>query len=930
MKKSLLSLLAIAVAAVGCQNYDDQFDDLNSQIAALSSQVAGLAQVQSDLASLAGTVSSLQSTVASTATTIAGLDGLADTVAEISEAVENVASSEEVDAIATDLDSAQESLEELLEASSVFNGSVAVNSVATLDVYHKMGSALNVVAGNVDITAKPDMDATKLQELVDNIFTTTGHFTYEASQSSVAPVTFNNLTGTQTLTIDQAGDYIFQTLGSATVVNLKDSYKSKVTKIDFRELTSVQKFQTDGTDNTISFSKALELHLTKLVYYPPLSLTVVVDEGAAMPFVMDDVDATGDQSDITLDITGPASFNVSNIEDGSMTFKDVASVTVNGFEGAFTIKDGVESFSADEVVTLTFSTPTDLETLDITGAKDADVTTSVGPAISMSSLSSLETVDIDGFVSSVTASTNGNLATITIAADVAGAIQIDGNSDLTTIALTGAKATSLTVDDNSDIESLTVDLTYRAGTATGAVLDGTLVVTDNSSLGSLTVSSDNIETLTVTGNDDLTTVDFTGLTKAGATNTASVNIYDNDIEGTLTDKDDTASTLTGAGQANDLGNVSNDNGMKTLKTYLAAADATADVMLVLFDTVDFTSESDATTESLWVAGTAAADQSTNLMIMNIKSNSADAGDAAITAKRSFVVNGKAGLEINVNNSLVVDIADLDDNNAGAVATEILSADNLAAATAAGATLTAVDGGGVVMSKIKFGPNSSTTENSQTTVNSTFQVHASDTFTLSLEGYSVTVTGTTQTSTGVFADAVYDAWSTKYNTDLLNRWDLATGDDGAFAYIYFTARDEGTGSLGKALVAKYTIASKSLSNMGYVIGNGVSYTESSGDNASKGSSIVITLEAATAGDLLSEIGNFGDGMTTTGAKKVSFTDGSVKELSSTYNPNITASNADVATTNIYPYQSRRNDVRVADEANAAAASNASTFSRIGWL
>lgn len=106
MKKSLLSLLAIALAAVGCQNYDDQFDDLNSQIAALSSQVAGLAQVQSDLASLAGTVSSLQSTVASTATAIEGLDGLAENVAAIQESVNETSSSEDLgptDAEASDL-----------------------------------------------------------------------------------------------------------------------------------------------------------------------------------------------------------------------------------------------------------------------------------------------------------------------------------------------------------------------------------------------------------------------------------------------------------------------------------------------------------------------------------------------------------------------------------------------------------------------------------------------------------------------------------------------------------------------------------------------------------------------------------------------------------------------------------------------------------
>ena len=65
MKKGLLSILASALLVVGCQNYDDQFTNLESQISALASTVAGLTQVQSQLSSLAATVQSLSSTVSS-------------------------------------------------------------------------------------------------------------------------------------------------------------------------------------------------------------------------------------------------------------------------------------------------------------------------------------------------------------------------------------------------------------------------------------------------------------------------------------------------------------------------------------------------------------------------------------------------------------------------------------------------------------------------------------------------------------------------------------------------------------------------------------------------------------------------------------------------------------------------------------------------
>src|SRR5210317_199090 len=157
MKKGLLSILAGALVLVGCQNYDDQFDSLESQINALASTVAGLSQVQSDLTSLAGTVSSLASTVNGLGDTIdtAVADGLTDIQADIDAieaAVADVASSEEVSALSDAVADAQTDLTDLLAASSVFTGDVIVNSAQTLDAFHKMGAGLNIVNGNVDIT----------------------------------------------------------------------------------------------------------------------------------------------------------------------------------------------------------------------------------------------------------------------------------------------------------------------------------------------------------------------------------------------------------------------------------------------------------------------------------------------------------------------------------------------------------------------------------------------------------------------------------------------------------------------------------------------------------------------------------------------------------------------------------------------------------
>jgi hypothetical protein len=80
MKKGLLTVLLSSLVLVGCQNYDDQFDDLNAQISALKSQVDGLAALTGQVSSLSASVSSLQSGIAA-ATAAANAAGTAATAA---------------------------------------------------------------------------------------------------------------------------------------------------------------------------------------------------------------------------------------------------------------------------------------------------------------------------------------------------------------------------------------------------------------------------------------------------------------------------------------------------------------------------------------------------------------------------------------------------------------------------------------------------------------------------------------------------------------------------------------------------------------------------------------------------------------------------------------------------------------------------------
>jgi len=944
MKKGLLSILAGALLVVGCQNYDDQFDQLESQINALASTVAGLSAVQSDLASLSAQVNSLSGAVdAAVDAALAG--GLADIEAAIetlNAAAEAASSNSDIGAIAEDVTEIQDDLQDLLDASAVYTGDVTINSVATLDIFHGMGDAIAIVNGNVDIDATPDMDATKLQETIDAILTTVKDFDYSAA-STVGAVTFNNLTGTATFSLKLAGPYVAQNLVSAQNIYLYDDYKSSVTVIDFRELTSVQKFYTDTNADEIKFSKATELHLNKLVYYPPLDLTIELDEGAAFPNALDDVDIDGDQKDIDLDITGPAAVTFTNILDGTMKFKDVATVTVNGYKGTFELLEGVETFNSDSVVTLDIDSASDLETLNITGALDPDTTTDEsGPDVVFTDNNNIATITLAGEIGSIDLQGNGNLTDLTVTANVDGAIAVgatgtgNGNSDLTTVTLTGASATKVHVIQNFDLETVIIDNTFIAGSGTDAVLDGEIKVIDNTSLTNLNISADKVEYLEVTGNDDLTTLDFTGLAVAGATGSPEVYIYDNDIEATAEDEED-GDTDVADGKTGDLGEISSSSGIETAKTYLAAVKADADSkMSVFFDVVNFTTEGDTTSEVLFSSAISAANistQNTKLRIAYVVPNSADTGNASVAAKRGYLLTGfdDAGDMVDVwaNGVKLVERADLTSANQGVNVANLTTAAALTNADAAGVDYSATGYANAIL-KLEIAANGSTMENSATTVSgSTFGRHVSDVFTISIPGANdAVVSNTTESGDPTkLVTALYNKWVAKNVTasSTWSRWSISSTGD----ILEFTAKDKGTSQIGDELSFTASIASASLSNVGYRIGNGNNLTNDAGDNTAKGVGIVISLLADTAGTNLGEIGSpWEDNTVGINNATITATGVTVVELSTTLNRSVTASGV-ITATNTYPTDSR-SDVITPQQTINAAASNAVDFSRIAWL
>ena len=796
MKKCLLSILAGALLIVSCQNYDDQFDDLNSQITALASQVAGLSKVQSDLTALQGTVSSLSGSIASTVDSAlaSGLAGINETVATLESQIDGIASSEEVQAIQSDVTAAQTDLTELLNNSNVYQGDLTISTPSQLSAALAFGTKLNIVNGNVYITHETTMDADSIQTVVNRINTVVKDFSYLSQSSSIKEVTFSTITGVASLTAKGVG-YQFPNLESATNVFLHDEYKSKIRVIAFDKLASVTTLNTRNgstdTAGTVAFNKATNLHLTALKRYPGASLTLRVDEGGTILIdALDNLDALGKKTALALTIEGPSTVNYTKFTKGTITLKNVATATVDNNTTGIVLDEGVVSFTSNSVVTLNATAATDLETLDITGVKNA-AATPVAPAISFVSATDLTNLTLKGAIASVTATGNGNLANVTIAAAVTGAVNLSTNTDLVGVTLTGSSMTGLTFAGNTDMENLTVDTTWS-----GTTIDGTLSVTGNTSLISLTCSSDNLENLTVTGNDDLTTLNFTGVTKGGATGSPSVAIYGNDLTASAVDTiEDPAVTDFGA---TDGGSFTTSSGMETLKAYLTAIAADADTTAhVFWDTMEsFTDEASAEqTDKLYIS-TDTVDAQTNaafITILRVIPNTAAAGSGAKAAKSAWTLDGvSAGNLLRlVNNSTEIFAGGAGETyvvNTGSSLTlsgnktldlaSVLNAQHVTRAAATEATLTAALGGNMantitIATVSAAGGASGTVSGERYTTGAAKTAAVSNTnlfpgynellnsddyVTLTVGSNTVTATGT---ATGSLAQAVATAWQAKY-------------------------------------------------------------------------------------------------------------------------------------------------------------------------
>jgi len=677
MKKGLLTLLAASLVFVGCQNYDDQFDDLNAQISALKSQVDGLSSLSGQVSALSGTISGLQAGVAaaqasadaaSSAASAIDLSGLSASLATLQTEVDAVqaslataATASAVAALQVELDALEADLDDLLSTSNIYSTDVTVTNATTLNSALALGNKINVLNATFTVTGWSGMDYAGVQTLVDRLNTVTGNIVYSAFSSTGTEVLWNNLLSAGDITVTQPGGYSFPKLSNAKAISLNDAYTATVTNISLPALTTVTALSTDSTPNTINFTSATNVDLGSLALTPAATLSITTKKDATLDLgSLVAKDASGNYINYTLTLDGPASFTngsasqgfssglptqTAGLHDGTINLTNVATAAVHNFRGVVNVNAGVKNFTGNNVVTVTATGATDIESYDVTMIRhnnptNASTTTTNDGIdgsqvnsndINLSSKAKLTTVKIAGKVGDVTLGSNAALTSIDMTGAEAFDISITSNTSLTSYT-SAAKAEDFVFTGNTSMTSLSASHTTTQSVTTDKA--ATVTITGNTEMTSLTGGFDDVDALTITGNTKLATLaGFTALKDNATSTAANVSIYNNALVADLVRNTMEATSVT-AGTTADTGSITTSSGIKDLDDYLNdAVGATTGTVSVWFDTV-----SKLETQSAY--GGAFTDETANLTAPSTTPTKAQAAAGTYTGYYAYVYSDK--------------------------------------------------------------------------------------------------------------------------------------------------------------------------------------------------------------------------------------------------------------------------------------------------
>ena len=541
MKKGLLSILAGALLVVGCQNYDDQFDTLETQINALASTVAGLSQVQSQLAALTTTVASVQSALASipsgseiNAAVSEGLAGVQADIDALETALDNVVSADDLTAVSDAISDVAGDVSDILASNNVYSEKLVITNQAELDIAMGLGGKIALINNDVEITLDEEMNRADLDSIASRITAVVGAFEYDGDIVDFESdgLVFDKLRSvSKKMVLETRDDISFPALTSVGSLEIITGESDLITSASFPVLTKLP-FVSTSTDggttvqsNTIDLEDAASLDLASLVRYSGAAtasqrgttltagtevtasnaLTINLDNDVATTFDLaaltteDATTATIDNA-LALTISGAQNVTLANYAKGVLIANDATTVVLPDYQwDSSTSLTSVETLRVHKVassvdLTVGFSA---LEVLDL--RNDAyTVTEPTEIAITISGNTNVEDVNLDGYFASFDGTGASSLDALVTAGEL---------GDLT---LTTTKLDELT-------------LGHKAWRTLAGTPEATLKLTGNTKLTSVSADLlDDVNELSIIDNDKLETITMAALTSPSTAVAASV------------------------------------------------------------------------------------------------------------------------------------------------------------------------------------------------------------------------------------------------------------------------------------------------------------------------------------------------------------------------------------------------------------------------
>ena len=564
MKKGLLGLLVIALTIVGCQNYDDQFDDLNSKISSLATTVDGLLTVQTTVSALSTKLDNL----ASTALTDADLAGILTEVAAVKQSVADLSLADDLAGIETEVadldaevDQILEKLNELLTANAVINQNIRITSLAELSLAKDListgaddpnvtinGSLIVSTSGTSDITGADNITElnlvlSKIKVVMKTVTFTTdealtasslqyiqGDLAISAPTGSLAADALTTVTGA--MTINQGGALLMPTLNSVAGGITIDTSNVTVTSVDFSGLTEGA---ARTSANTLALAEATSVKISGVLPTTvncPKATTFVSNSTAAQTACTITVDGSTDFSlgsatfsgDVTITATGAVNLagvtsakGLSITSGGSVNLGGLTSISSGTTVSATTVNLGsLTSIASSTVVTATDVTLSSLTSV----ASDSSITETlklVGPtSVSVPVLASAVGNILAAGATTFAAPALVTSGTVDVAA--AATIHLKNLTSTNTLADWATVVNLKLVEQDTSIDFsqaahlTTLDFTGKKDPTVnpGGQANALTITSGNASLTTLTIGDGGIGTLTVSGST-LTALNTAGI-----------------------------------------------------------------------------------------------------------------------------------------------------------------------------------------------------------------------------------------------------------------------------------------------------------------------------------------------------------------------------------------------------------------------------------